>query len=94
LHVLLLYAAGHRSFGLWNGCPFPGDKDVQMLKAMDTLTRISKFLFCLAIAVIVVWRADHFSDPHCVSPLPSIMCCTFAVLITFTGLALANESKE
>ena len=65
-----------------------------MLKAMDTLVRFSKFLFCLAIAVIVVWRSNQFTDPHCVSPLPSIMCCTFAVLITFTGLALANDGEE
>lgn len=65
-----------------------------MLKAMDTLTRVCKFLFCLAIAVLVVWRANQFTDPRGVSALPSIMCCVFAVLITFTGLAVANDRQE
>ena len=71
-----------------------GYKDVPMTNTLDKLTRLSKFLACIAIAVFVVWRAYAYTDPKCVSALPQIMCAIFAVSMAFTGLALANNTER
>lgn len=67
---------------------------MSMSKTLDVLTRITKLIACFAVAVYVIVRANKFSDPMCVSPLPAMMCGTFAVVMVFTGLALASSSRE
>ena len=65
-----------------------------MTNTMEKVVRIAKFIACFAIAVIVVWRGNVYNDPHCPSALPQIMCAVFAITITFTGFALANDKTS
>jgi hypothetical protein len=66
-----------------------------MDRTVSYLTRYTKLLVCLMIAIACVWRANTYVDP--MSPpsvVPTLMCTAFAMTITFTGFALCSRSDD
>ena len=62
-----------------------------MKDPLDTMIRLAKFLVCFAISAAIVWRGNVYVDPHAISALPQAMCSLFAMVLTFTGLAMAID---
>jgi hypothetical protein len=62
----------------------------------SVLIRSARFLACVLVAALVIWRGNVYRDPaHPGSMMPSVMCALFALFLVLTGMTIgwAEETE-
>jgi hypothetical protein len=65
------------------------------IERLHAAIRFSKFLGCVLVAIVLVWRMNTYNDPAApAAMLPSVMCSVAALFLVLTGMAMGWSDGE
>lgn len=71
----------------WEGTMFSSER-------FEVVVRFAKFVVCLLIAALLVWRSNVYRDPTApYSLLPSVMCAILALFLVLTGMSIGWKDE-